>query len=115
MNHQMLPSSSSDAEFHLRVRQAILVAQTSARQLGLLLIQCRGTSDNMAQLDDGSREFENSLFMQIRNSLRDSDTIMQLSDHVVGVLLPFVRSTEDVELVIWRMLDKIEAAFRDEI
>ena len=63
----------------------------------------------MAQLDDGSREFENSLFMQIRNSLRDSDTIMHLSDHVVGVLLPFVRSTEDVELVIWRMLGKIEA------
>ena len=111
----MLPASSSDAEFHLRVRQAILVAQTNARQFGILLIQCPGTMDKMAQLADGSREFENSLFMQIRNSLRDSDTIMHLSDHAVGVLLPFVQSTEDIELVIWRMLAKIEAAFRDEI
>src|SRR6185295_7689875 len=115
MNDRTLPASSSDAEFHLRVRQAILVAQTSARQIGLLLIHCHGTSDNLAQLGDGSIEFENSLFMQIRNSLRDSDTIMHLSDHVVGVLLPFVQSTEDVELVIWRMLGKIEAAFRDEM
>jgi hypothetical protein len=102
---------TSDAEFHLRVRQAILVAQTSARQFGLLLIQRPGTAEDVVQFDDDSREFENSLFMQIRNSLRDSDTIMHLSDHVVGVLLPFVGSIEDVELVIWR-IGKIDAAFQ---
>jgi len=110
-----VPSSSSDAEFHLRVRQAILVAQTSARQFGLLLIQSPTEVRDGLHQDDSNRDFENSLFMQIRNSLRDSDTIMHLSDHLVGVLLPFVRSTEDIELVIWRILGKIEEAFSGEI
>ena len=115
MNHRTRPSTSTDAEFHLRVRQAILVAQSSARQFGLLLIQCPGTFDNTAQVDEAIRNFEGSLFMQVRNSLRDSDTIMQLSDHVFGILLPFVGSTDDVELVIWRILGKIEEAFCEEI
>jgi len=115
MSHQKLPSSSSDAEFHLRVRQAILVAQTSARQFGLLLIQSPVATGDGQALDDSNHEFENSLFMQIRNSLRDSDTIMHLSDHLVGVLLPFVRSPEDIELVIWRILGKIEETFSGEI
>lgn len=114
MDHKNLPTSSSDAEFQLRVRQAILVAQTSARQFGLLLIQCPGTSDDTLHSEDASRDFENSLFMQVRNSLRDSDTIMHLSDHVLAVLLPFVSSAEDVELVIWRILGKIEEAFYEE-
>lgn len=115
MSHTKLPTSSSDAEFHLRVRQAILVAQTSARQFGLLLIQCPPGTGDALNNDDSNREFENSLFMQIRNSLRDSDTIMHFSDRLLGVLLPFVRSTEDIELVIWRILGKIEEAFSGEI
>jgi EAL domain-containing protein (putative c-di-GMP-specific phosphodiesterase class I) len=53
--------------------------------------------------------------MHLRNALRDSDTIMQLPNRALGVLLPFVRSIEDVELVIWRILGKIEEAFCDEI
>ena len=111
MNHQKLPTTPCHAEFHLRVRQAILVAQTGARQFGLLLIQCP-TSINDPY--DGDREFQKSLFMQIRNSLRDSDTIINLSDCLVGVLLPFVRSPEDVELVIWRILGKLEETFNGE-
>jgi EAL domain-containing protein (putative c-di-GMP-specific phosphodiesterase class I) len=106
MTQQILPTSSSDAEFHLRVRQAILAAQTSARQFGLLLIKCPMTFGQVAPVDDDC-----SLLMQFRNSLRDSDTIMQLPDRLLGVLLPYVRSTEDVELVIWRILAKLEEAF----
>jgi EAL domain-containing protein (putative c-di-GMP-specific phosphodiesterase class I)/GGDEF domain-containing protein len=115
MNPQKPTVVPTDAEFHLRVRQAILVAQSSARQIGLLVIQCPGTTNGTAHLDDSSRDFESSLFMQVRNALRDSDTIMQLSEHVLGVLLPYVRSTEDVELVIWRILGKIDEAFCEEI
>ena len=115
MNHQPLPTSSSDAEFHLRVRQAIVVAQTNARQFGLLFIQFPATSGDTLHPDKSDREFANSLFMQIRNSLRDSDTIVYLSDRLTGVLLPFVRSTEDIELVIWRILGNLEEAFRGEI
>ena len=111
MNHQKLPTTPCHAEFHLRVRQAILVAQTGARQFGLLLIQCPTYINDPY---DGDREFQKSLFMQIRNSLRDSDTIIDLSDCLVGVLLPFVRSPEDVELVIWRILGKLEEAFNGE-
>lgn len=115
MDRQTQPPTSIDAEFHLRVRQAILVAQSSARQFGMLLIDCPGATDDATHIDDGSRDFESYLFMQVRNSLRDSDTIMHLSNHVFGVLLPFVRSTEDVELVIWRILGKIDEAFEGEI
>ena len=115
MNQQILPPSSSDAEFHLRVRQAILVAQTSARQFGLLLIQCPRTICAIAELDDSSFAIEDSLLMQIRNSLRDSDTIMQLPNRALGVLLPFVRSIEDVELVIWRIFGKVDEAFCEEL
>ena len=115
MNQQILPASSSDAEFHLRVRQAILVAQTSARQFGLLLIQCPRTICAIAELDDSSFAIEDSLLMQIRNSLRDSDTIMQLPNRALGVLLPFVRSIEDVELVISRIFGKVDEAFCEEL
>ena len=114
MNHQKHPTLSCHAEFHLRMRQAILVAQTGSRQFGLLLVQCPPANDDTLHPYDGDREFQNSLFMRIRNSLRDSDTIIHLSDRLVGVLLPFVRSTEDVELVIWRILGKLEEAFRVE-
>ena len=53
--------------------------------------------------------------MQIRNSLRDSDTIMQLPNRALGVLLPFVRSIEDVELVISRIFGKVDEAFCEEL
>ena len=115
MNHQRLPTSSSDAEFHLRLRQAIVVAQTSARQFGLVFIQFPAASGVTLHPEGSDREFANSLFMQIRNSLRDSDTIIHLTDRVIGVLMPFVRSTEDIELVIWRILGNLEEAFRGEI
>ncbi len=111
MNQQELSTTPCHAEFHLRVRQAILVAQTGARQFGLLLIQC---PSSIGESYDGDRECQKSVFMQIRNSLRDSDTIIDLSDCLVGVLLPFVRSPEDVELVIWRILGKLEEAFNGE-
>ena len=51
MNHQPLPTSSSDAEFHLRVRQAIVFAQTNARQFGLLFIQFPATSGDTLHPD----------------------------------------------------------------
>src|ERR1044072_8058849 len=111
INHHRVSLPSSDAEFHLRVRQAILVAQTSARQFGLLLCKCSGTIDATAQYDENRDTFDKSFFMQIRNALRDSDTIVQLPNRVLGVLLPSVRSIEDIELVIWRILGKIEEAF----
>ena len=88
MNQQMRPTTPTDAEFNLRVRQAILVAQSSARQFGLLLIRCSGTFDETAHIDDTSCDLEGSLFMQVHNSLRDSDTIMQFSEHVLGGFPP---------------------------
>ena len=115
MNHHIVSGSSSDAEFHLRVRQAILVAQTSARQFGLVLFKSSGISDTTAQYDENRDAFDKSLFMQIRNALRDSDTIIQLPNRALGVLLPSVRSTEDIELVISHILGKIEEAFCDEV
>jgi EAL domain-containing protein (putative c-di-GMP-specific phosphodiesterase class I) len=115
MNHDILSTSSSDAEFHLRVRQAMLFAQTSARQFGLLLIQSTQTIGGTEQLANHSRAVEDSLFMQVRNALRDSDTIMQLPNRALGVLLPFVRGIEDVELIIWRILGKIEESLPDDI
>jgi len=115
MNQELMTTSSSNAEFHLRIRQAILVAQTSGRQFGLLLIQCPDTNVDITRCDDDIRDFGDSLFMRIRSPLRDSDTVMQLSDHMVGVLLPFVRSVDDVELVIWRIMENIDDAFGDGI
>lgn len=113
MDYEISLSSSSEAELHLRVHQAVLAAQASARQFGLVLLQAPLPSDAAKPDDVATGQKSNTWVLQLRNSLRDSDTVLYVRNRLVAVFLPLVSSTEDVELVIWRILGNLGKAFTD--
>jgi GGDEF domain-containing protein len=86
---------TGDALFQLPVANAILVAQHSARQVGLLLIDF----DHADGLGNVSNHFSEQIWTRLRNTLRDTDTVIRMNGGEIGVMLPSVNSTEDAILV----------------
>lgn len=105
---QNLLEPSGDALFQLRVRQAILAAQLSTKQVGLLIIdfekiECPLT--NLRSLDD---QFSEKIWLRLRSALRDSDTVVRLEGGAMAVLLPSINGPEDGVLVANKILSKLQ-------
>jgi GGDEF domain-containing protein len=86
---------TGDALFHLPVANAILAAQYGTRQVALLLIDF----DHAEGLGNITHHFSEEIWTRLRNTLRDTDTVVPLDHGEFGVLLPAVNGTEDAILV----------------
>ncbi len=86
---------TGDALFLLPVANAILAAQYGTRQVGLLIIDF----DRAEGLGNITHHFSEQIWTRLRNTLRDTDTVMRLDHGEFGVLLPSVNGTEDAILV----------------
>jgi len=95
--------SALDAEFQLRTRQALLASQHSLRQVALLLISLEGASHRSAPCSETHLATYNSILMRLRSDLRESDTVMNLANNRIGVLLPSITGREDIDQVIKRL------------
>ena len=106
MSHNAV-STSGNAEFELRIRQALLSAKHTVPQVAVLLFAFNhsNTSDD---LDPTGNALNNSALMRLRGGLRDSDTVALLNSGHIGVLLQSVQGPQDLDLVINRLLSRIE-------
>lgn len=104
---QNISDLSADAVFQLRLQQAILVAQHTVKQVGLLLVgfDCpdHSTSDLMRMPN-----FSDSVWSRLRNTLRDSDTVVRRETGEMAVLLPSVNGPDDVIVVAKKLLGSLQ-------
>jgi diguanylate cyclase len=104
---QNISDLSADAVFQLRLQQAILVAQHTVKQVGLLLVgfDCpdHSTSDLMRMPN-----FSESVWSRLRNTLRDSDTVVRKETGEMAVLLPSVNGPDDVIVVAKKLLGSLQ-------
>jgi len=104
---QNISDLSADAVFQLRLQQAILVAQHTVKQVGLLLVgfDCpdHSTSDLMRMPN-----FSESVWSRLRNTLRDSDTVVRRESGEMAVLLPSVNGPDDVVVVAKKLLGSLQ-------
>src|SRR3972149_8952128 len=101
---------TGDALFQLPVANAILAAQYSARQVGLLLIDF----DHAEGLGNVSNHFSEQIWTRLRNTLRDTDIIIRMDGGEIGVLLPSVNGTEDAILVARKVYTSLAEPFQSE-
>jgi diguanylate cyclase (GGDEF)-like protein len=106
--NQFVADLSGNTLFELRVRQAILAAQHSVKQVGLLLIDMDSRENIGSQNSQLAQEFSEKTWIRLRTALRDSDTIVRMDGGELAVLLPSVAGAEDVILVARKVLSKLE-------
>lgn len=107
--NQNIIDLSGNAEFQLRVRQAIFAAQHSARQVALLLIAFDRSVDPMVELGHLTTSFTTEILARLRSTLRESDTIVLVEQGQMAILLPSVGGADDAALVTGKLLAKLEA------
>lgn len=96
---------SADTLFELRVRQSILAAQHSTKQVGLFLIDF---DHGESRLPEGATlEFVEKMLLRLRGALRDSDTVVPIDGGRLAVLLPSIGG-EDVVLIINKILARFD-------
>ncbi|MEX0803750.1 MAG: GGDEF domain-containing phosphodiesterase [Candidatus Binatia bacterium] len=103
---QNISNLSSDAEFQLRLRQVVLAAQHTVKQVGLLLIGFDCPDHSLADLTR-MPNFSDSVWTRLRNTLRDSDTVIRRENGEIAVLLPSVNGSDDVILVAKKVLGSL--------
>jgi predicted signal transduction protein with EAL and GGDEF domain len=99
---------SGNALFELRVRQAILAAQHSVKQVGLLIIDFNDMANQLTAPGGFVLEFSEKMWMRLRGALRDSDTVVRMDGGRMAVLLPSVTGADDVVLVANKILSKFD-------
>jgi diguanylate cyclase len=99
---------SGNAIFQLRVRQALLAAQHSVRQVGLLLITFEIADDTLPETNDITPSFLDGVLTRLHGVLRDSDAVVPMEKRELAILLPSIAGPEDVVLVTNKILDALE-------
>jgi EAL domain-containing protein (putative c-di-GMP-specific phosphodiesterase class I) len=105
---QNIDDFSENALFHVRIRQAILAAQRSVRQVGLLIISFEPRENT--DLDSGPllTRFLEKTWLRLQSAHRDSDAVCRISGAQTAVLLPSLAGPEDALLVAKKILSKLE-------
>lgn len=105
-------SLASNSEFELRVRQALRSAKSSLPQVAVLVFSFENSTQGLNQNDKVLMAFNNAVMMRLRGALRESDSVALLSNGHVGVLLESVQGPQDLDLVLKRLLDRLEDPVR---
>ena len=107
---QNISDLSADAVFQLRLQQAILVSQHTVKQVGLLLVGFDCPDYSSADLMR-MPNFSESVWTRLRNTLRDSDTVVRRDTGEMAVLLPSVNGSEDVVIVAKKVLEQFTGTY----
>jgi diguanylate cyclase len=99
---------SGNAIFQLRVRQALLAAQHSVKQVGLLLIAFDTAEEFPKGINTPVPEFLEMTLTRLRSILRDSDTVVAMESGQAAVLLQSIAGPEDVLVVTNKILQNLE-------
>ena len=101
-------SSTGNSEFEVRVRQAIRSAKNSFPQVAVLAFSFESSTTGLSLRDRDLMAFQSAVLMRIKNGLRESDSVAVLGNGHLGVLLQSVQGPQDLDLVINRLLARLE-------
>lgn len=103
-------SSASNSEFEVRVRQAIRSAKNNLPQVAVLVFSFDGSTNGSIVTDADLVAFQNSILMRLKSGLRESDSVALLENGHLAVLLQSVQGPQDLDLVINRLLARLDEA-----
>ncbi len=101
-------SSAGNSEFEVRVRQAIRSAKNSLPQVAVLAFSFDSSTTGLSLRDSDLMAFQSAILMRIKNGLRESDSVAVLGNGHLGVLLQSVQGPQDLDLVINRLLARLD-------
>jgi EAL domain-containing protein (putative c-di-GMP-specific phosphodiesterase class I)/GGDEF domain-containing protein len=107
----MSTTSSSDArnaEFEIRVRQAIRSARNNLPQVAVLIVSFDKSSNGTLLSESHLPAFQSSVLMRLRSGLRETDSVARLDNGHLAVLLQAVQGPQDLDLVISRLLSRLD-------
>ncbi len=100
--------SAGTSEFEVRVRQAIRSAKNSLPQVAVLVFSFESSTGALSLCDRDLLAFQSTVLMRLRSGLRESDSVAVLSNGHLGVLLQSVQGPQDLDLVINRLLARLD-------
>src|SRR5262245_598795 len=100
---------ASNAEFELRVQQAIQSAMYTTSQVVVVLIDLESSLSSQS-----NRTVQNSILVRLRGRVRESDTVTLLDQGQIGVLLRSVQSPKDINLIVTRLVGQLAEIARAE-
>lgn len=100
-------SGAGNAEFEVRVRQALLSAKHTIPQVAVVLFAFDASTKACCSEVETITALNNSILMRLRGGLRDSDTVALLNNGHIGVLLESVQGPQDLDLVVNRLLSRL--------
>jgi EAL domain-containing protein (putative c-di-GMP-specific phosphodiesterase class I)/GGDEF domain-containing protein len=101
-------TSVGNSEFEVRVRQAIRLARNSLPQVAVLVFSFDDSTDRLLLSDKDLAAFRSAVLMRLRSALRESDSVALLSNGHFGVLLQSVQGPQDLDLVISRLIARLD-------
>lgn len=105
-------SCAGNSEFEVRVRQAIRMARNSLPQVAVLVFSFESSTDGLNLCEKNLLGFQSAILMRLKSGLRESDSVAVLSNGHVGVLLQSVQGPQDLDLVINRLLARLDDAIQ---
>ncbi len=105
-------STTNNSEFELRVRQAIRSAKNSFPQVAVLVFSFESSTGELSPGDKGLMAFNNAVTMRLKSGLRESDAVAVLSNGHIAVLLQSVQGPQDLDLVLNRLLARLDEPVR---
>jgi len=101
-------SGPSNSEFEVRVRQAIRLAKNSLPQVAVLVFSFDSSTKSPGLRGNSLAAFNNAILMRLRGALRESDSVAWLGNGHLAVLLQSVQGPQDLDLVINRLLARLD-------
>ena len=105
-------SIASTSEFELRVRQAIHSAKNSLPQVAVLIFSFEGSTESLTSDDNLLTALNNAVMMRMKFALRETDSVALLGNGHVAVLLQSVQGPQDLDLVLNRLLARLDEPVR---
>ena len=94
------------------MRQAIRSAKNSLPQLALLVVSFANNTERACFDAKETVAFQNAVLMRLKSGLRESDAVALLANGEYGVLLQSVQGPQDLELVVSRLLGRLDEPLR---
>lgn len=99
---------ADNAQFHIQIRQAVLAARHSSKQVGLLMIDIEAGEPSFRDGDGLSIGTREKAFALVSGTLRESDVLCRISGAEIAVLLSSLRKPEDALLVAEKILRELD-------
>jgi EAL domain-containing protein (putative c-di-GMP-specific phosphodiesterase class I)/GGDEF domain-containing protein len=97
-----------NSEFEVRVRRAIRSAKNSLPQVAVLIFSFETSTESPRPGDNVLMAFRNAMLMRVRSALRESDSVALLGNGHLAVLLQSVQGPQDLDLIINRLLVRLD-------